>query len=131
MTEAEADKEIADFMQYAHDKGWILKRREKDGTLIFGNAAGEESPHQPLAAQFSIAVARGYRPPNKEFLRLAAEEVTKKFPDGWGFILIAAPLGEGGRTTYAANVDRADAIKLLKELMFHWGEDENWMKHIA
>jgi len=127
MTDAQADKEVADFMQYAHEKGWSFKRWDEAGALIFGNAAGEEKPHHPLLVEYALAVERGYKPVNQEFLRLAADGISAKLPDGWGFILIAAPLGLTGAVTYTASVERADAIRLLKELMFHWGEEENWM----
>ena len=67
---------------------------------------------------------------DKEYLKLASVEIAKKFPDNHGFILLVAPFGEHGRTNYTSNIQRTDAIKLLKEFLFRIGEAEDWMKHI-
>lgn len=67
---------------------------------------------------------------DKAYMQRAGEEIKKHLPDGCGFILLVAEHGEGGRLNYTADVDRQDAIKVIKEFLFHVGESENWMKHI-
>lgn len=69
---------------------------------------------------------------DREFLNDAAKAVHAKLPDGYGFILLAAPFnGEGdARLVYVANVQRADAINMLKEWLLKCGAAEDWMKHI-
>lgn len=68
---------------------------------------------------------------DKEYIRETCKMIAGRLPDGYGFVLLAAPFGEGKhRLQYASNIDRPDAIKLTKEWLFHIGEQENWMKHI-
>lgn len=68
---------------------------------------------------------------DKEYLRLAAIDVAKRLPDQHGFVLFTTPTGhQPGRVGYVANVNRQDAIKMVKEWLFAMGEGENWMKHI-
>lgn len=69
---------------------------------------------------------------DKEYLALAAKAVGDRLPDQHGFILIIAPFGDhpDNAMRYASNVQRADAIKLLKEFLFKTGNGEDWMKHV-
>lgn len=127
-TDAQMEKEVADFMEWATDQGYQLK--PEGGGLVITNTAGKVMERDPVVAAYSIAVAKGWKPVNKEFLRLAADDVAKRFPDGWGFILLATPVGAGGRVAYVSNFDRSDAIKTLKEFLFAQGEAADWMKHI-
>lgn len=67
---------------------------------------------------------------NREFLQLAAQEIQARLPDNWGFILLAAPYGEGGRLVYTSSVERESAIAMLKEFLIRAGAAEDWMKHL-
>jgi len=69
---------------------------------------------------------------NREFLKNAAKAIEAKLPDNYGFILLAAPFnGEGdNRLVYTSNIQRADAIAMLKEWLLKCGAAEDWMKHI-
>jgi hypothetical protein len=68
---------------------------------------------------------------DKEYLKEVAKLVHDKMPDGHGFLVITAPFGDGDhRMNYISNIQREDAIKLVKEWLFKAGEEETWMKHI-
>jgi len=67
---------------------------------------------------------------DKEYLRKAAKRMADALPDNHGFILLTMPLGEGGRVAYCANIDRQDAINVLKEFLICTSGEEEWMKHI-
>lgn len=48
-------------------------------------------------------------------------EIGKSLPKGWGFVLTLASFGDGSaeqprRMTYIANVQRGDAVRMLREL---------------
>ena len=49
-------------------------------------------------------------------VRKLGEAMVKKCPAGWGFVTILASFGENGFSTYVANVERASAISLLREM---------------
>lgn len=38
-------------------------------------------------------------------------------PPGWGFVLTLGTYGEGGCVTYLSNIEREDAIKMLREMI--------------
>jgi hypothetical protein len=67
---------------------------------------------------------------DKEYLKEAARVVESKLPDNHGFILLAIPFGPDARLSYIASIQREDAIKVLKEFLFHCGAAEEWMQHI-
>lgn len=70
---------------------------------------------------------------DKQYLQEAADKVVASFPDGEGFILLAVPYGDGGatgRVKYISNLDRKDAIKVLKAWLIKASGEEDWMKHI-
>lgn len=69
---------------------------------------------------------------DKEYLKEAARAVEAKLPDMHGFILLAAPVGEGDgrRLVYISNIDRDCAIAMLKEWLIQASGEEEWMKHI-
>ena len=69
---------------------------------------------------------------DREFIQLAAKAAHDKLPDGYGFILLAAPTnGAGdGRLVYCSNFKREDAINVLKEWLIQSSGEEEWMKHI-
>jgi hypothetical protein len=69
---------------------------------------------------------------DKEYLKAAARVVESKLPDNHGFILLVAPYGDGEnrRLAYISTMQRADAIKLLKEWLIKASGEEEWMKHI-
>lgn len=68
--------------------------------------------------------------PDKNYLQEAAKAVDQQLPDNHVFILLTAPVGAGGRLSYVSSMERADAIKTIKEFLFRIGEQEEWMKHI-
>lgn len=72
-------------------------------------------------------------PMDKDYLRLAAKAIKDKLPDNHGFLLLTAPFGTGGkdRLYYISDMERADAINLLKEFLLKAGAAEDWMKHIT
>ena len=69
---------------------------------------------------------------DKEYLKEAAKAVHAKLPDHEGFILMAIPFkGQGdNRLKYISNLDRADAINVIKEWLIQSSGEEEWMKHI-
>lgn len=69
---------------------------------------------------------------DKEYLKAVGREIAAKLPDNHGFICLTFPFGDapGGRTQYISNARREDVIKLLKEVLFRFGAEEDWMKHI-
>lgn len=69
---------------------------------------------------------------DRQFLRETAELVKARLPDNYGFIVLAAPFnGEGdNRLVYTSNIQRGDAIAMLKEWLLKCGAAEDWMKHI-
>lgn len=78
--------------------------------------------------------------PLEEFERLdvrhkmqaAAHAVRAVMPEGVGFFIFAAPIGEveHGRANYVSNIRREDAIKCMKEFIIKAGHGEDWMKHL-
>jgi hypothetical protein len=64
-------------------------------------------------------------------LQRAARAAHAQLPD-CGFILIKMNFGIETETYvgYAANINREDAIKCLKRLLYGWGLEEEWMKNI-
>lgn len=69
--------------------------------------------------------------PRRDQLQAAAHAVANIIPDHKGFILLVAPYGNGesnDRAEYVSNVNREDAIKILKTLLFRWGQNEEWMR---
>jgi hypothetical protein len=69
---------------------------------------------------------------DRQFLRDTADLVKARLPDNYGFIVLAAPFnGEGdGRLVYTSNIQREDAIAMLKEWLLKCGASEDWMQHI-
>jgi hypothetical protein len=74
---------------------------------------------------------------NRVFLRDMAEVVKSKLPDNYGFIVLAAPFNRDdgapqgdNRLVYTSNIQRENAVALLKEFMLLAGAAEDWMKHI-
>lgn len=71
-------------------------------------------------------------PHDREYLREMAKLVSAKLPDDYGFIVLAMPFnGQGGnRLVYTSNIQRVDAIAMLKEFMLRCGAAEDWMRHL-
>ena len=68
---------------------------------------------------------------DKEYLKLAADEISATFPDNHGFVLLVTPFNVAdARAHYISNITREDAIVMLKEFLFRVGSAEDWMKHI-
>jgi|SRR5579872_888100 len=64
------------------------------------------------------------------FIKNMAGEIQKQLPDGWGFLLMAAPYGDGkGSLIYTSTMRREDALRVLKEFLLKAGAAEDWMKH--
>ncbi len=66
-------------------------------------------------------------------LQKAARAVADIIPKEHGFIIITSPFrinpdDKSGRGYYVSNVDRGDAIAILKTLLFRWGVNDEWMK---
>lgn len=47
--------------------------------------------------------------------REIARRLKGVMPEGWGFMLVLSSFGEDGFFTYLSDLQRADAIKLLRE----------------
>lgn len=74
---------------------------------------------------------RKRHPKDKLFLQNAMKTTLKIIPDGSAAMIITKRCGDGDHPVqYVGNLEREDAIKLLKELLFRWGEKEEWMTHI-
>lgn len=68
---------------------------------------------------------------NRKWLQRAAQAAESKMPDNTGFILMGMPLGgEDPRVFYVSNINREDAINVLKEWLIKSSGEEDWMKHI-
>lgn len=69
---------------------------------------------------------------DKEYLQLAAAAAKEKLPDNHGYILIVAPFNQpSSPIRYAGNINREDAITILKALLYAAGSKEDWMKHVS
>lgn len=70
-----------------------------------------------------------------EQVGFAADQIASMFPND-GFILFVAPKcgspeeaeKDDKKTDYISNVRREDAIKMLKNVLFRWGINEEWME---
>lgn len=69
---------------------------------------------------------------DKQYLQDAAEAIHATLPDHEGFILLAIPIkGQGdNRLKYISNLQREDAVNVMKEWLIQSGYGEDWMKHI-
>lgn len=70
---------------------------------------------------------------DKEYLKLAAQEIRKRLPDNHSFILLVAENGEAkenSRLFYVSSMTRETAINVLKEWLINASGEEEWMKHI-
>jgi len=66
-----------------------------------------------------------------ENLNQIGAAVHNLLPDTHGFVVIALPHGTpDGIAQYVSNCKREDAIKALKEILFRWGHNEEWMTKI-
>ncbi len=69
---------------------------------------------------------------DKEYLKNIAKAVQERLPDGYGFILLAAGQGKGGRTNYISNLPRNNAIDLMAETTLKFIDNpENFGKHVT
>lgn len=71
---------------------------------------------------------------DKQFLRECAEAIKAKLPDGYCFILMAAPSSDyapgDNRLVYVSSMQRECAINVLKEFLIKASGPEEWLKHI-
>lgn len=69
-------------------------------------------------------------------MRDICHAIKERLPEHFGFIVMVSPfdnvlpMGQGGRLNYASNIQRKDAINLLKEWLIKAGAAEDWMKHL-
>ncbi len=69
---------------------------------------------------------------DKQYLSDAGAAVARLLPDHHGFIIMAVPYRGGDqRLKYISNLDRTEAIKVLKEFLIKCCGEEDWMKHIT
>ncbi|HTH22926.1 MAG TPA: hypothetical protein VL854_11965 [Nitrososphaeraceae archaeon] len=72
----------------------------------------------------------------RSILNSMCDRVSEHLPEGWTFAIIMLQTHEGREregvqpSRYAANFPREDGIKALKEILFRWGHEEDWMKEI-
>jgi hypothetical protein len=63
-------------------------------------------------------------------------KVSECTPPGWTFAIVLLQTEEGRKregaqpSRYAANFRREDGIRALKEILFRWGHEEDWMKEV-
>lgn len=70
-------------------------------------------------------------PMNREYLADLAKTISERLPDNHGFVLLVTPTDTPEPFVhYTASVERKSAIQILRSILFHWGEGENWMRHI-
>ena len=48
--------------------------------------------------------------------RMIGEEIGRRCPPGWAFVLVLVDHGRTGYKTYVGNLDRDDAVAMLREL---------------
>lgn len=72
----------------------------------------------------------------KQRMRDICDRVKERLPEGYGFIVMVAPfsdnlpMGHEGRLNYASNIQRKQAINMLKEWLIKASAAEDWMKHL-
>jgi hypothetical protein len=105
--------------------------KKKHRTRLRRQKSAGQSATPPLFPGPLIPVTGQPKPADKQYLREVAKVIDSKLPDNTGWIFLASPFGgPGGRVQYTSNIDRSDAIKLLKEFLFNTGNEEDWMQHI-
>lgn len=68
---------------------------------------------------------------NANYIQLAATDLKKRLPDNHGFILLTVPTNNPNSTVrYISDLERKDAINLLKTWLIKASGEEVWMKHI-
>jgi hypothetical protein len=68
-----------------------------------------------------------------EALQAAARAAHSHLPDTHGFILLVMPYSDGtsdSKAQYASNLNREDALAVLKTVLFRWGVNDEWMQSI-
>lgn len=65
-----------------------------------------------MAAEYEID-----DPEIKARIKSVGHRIKDEMPDGWGFVLVMASLGEGGATFYLSSIERDSTISLMKELI--------------
>ena len=71
-------------------------------------------------------------PKDKHYLNDAISRCERACPDETAIIVITRPFNTTGEapTQYGANFnDRKAAIEILKNLLFRWGVNDEWMRH--
>jgi hypothetical protein len=74
----------------------------------------------------------GYDPANeiRQNLQEIARSIKKQIPNGFSFVLLVAEHGEGGTTLYVADMQRADALQVMREFVAHNMEERNWRREM-
>ena len=69
-------------------------------------------------------------------MRDICQAIKERLPEDFGFIVMVTPfekrlpMGQDGRLNYASNIQRKEAINVLKEWLIKAGAAEDWMKHL-
>jgi hypothetical protein len=69
--------------------------------------------------------------PIRDRMQEMARAVDDHLPNGYCFIVMAFPVGKGGRLEYASNADREDVLKVMKEFIKYNESGENFNKHTS
>lgn len=59
-----------------------------------------------------------------------AHAIDERLPEKYGFLVLITPFGTDQILNYASNMERKDAVNMLKEWLLKCGAAEDWMKHI-
>lgn len=68
--------------------------------------------------------------PEEEILQNLGRQIKGQIPEGFGFILLIAQLGEKGTLLYTASVDRMDALQAMREFIAVQSEERNWQREM-
>lgn len=69
-------------------------------------------------------------------MRDICHAIKERLPEDWGFIVMVTPFekaikkGHEARLNYASNMERKQAINVLKEWLIKAGAAEDWMKRL-
>ncbi len=118
--------------RHAEKRHAMITLGELTGNVDEAKEIAERKLHEVRIAADRVEAPTKPSPLDKEYLKLVAKLVKERLPDNHGFIVLAAPFGSGDqhRLTYISDMNRVDAINLLKEFMIKAGASEDWMKHL-
>ena len=68
---------------------------------------------------------------NVNYMQDAIKAAERHLPDNHRAILIVIPTNQPEpQIRYVSGVERESAVGILKNLLFRWGKNEEWMKHV-